>query len=131
MGAEPDRHEWHLIWSTGAAGSVTSTNTLNDGYWHQVAGVYDGTKDYLYVDGGFNNSGMATGGIAGNTNDHLFLGGDPDYTLVGNNQRYFAGAIAQAAFFTNALTAAQISHLFSVATAPALPPSAWGIRGTF
>jgi hypothetical protein len=107
-----------LVWNSGA-GSATSTNLLNDGHWHQVAGIYDGTKNYLYVDGALNNSGTATGGgVVGNTSDDVFLGGDPDYTLVGNNQRYFAGAIAQAAFFTNALSAGHVQQLYNTAITP-------------
>jgi len=108
-----------VIWKSGA-GSVASTNMLNDGNWHLVAGVYDGTNNYLYVAGALNNVAAATGDVAGNLNDDVFLGGDPDYTVVGNNEQYFAGAIAQAAFFTKALTAAQVAAVFEAGTQ--LPP---------
>jgi hypothetical protein len=106
-----------LAWNSGA-GSVVSTNLLNDGNWHFAAGVYDGTKNYLYVDGALNNSAPVSGSVAGNTTDHLFLGGDPDYTTVGSGQRYFAGAIAQAAFYTNLLTLPQIQQLYTIANTP-------------
>ena len=112
-------------WNSGA-GFVNSTNILNDGGWHFVAGVYDGSHNYLYVDGALNNSGTASGGIVGNTNDDVFLGGDPDYALVGSNERYFAGAIAQAAFFTNMLTATQIQTIYQ--TASVLPPENFTIQ---
>ncbi|HEV2328237.1 MAG TPA: LamG domain-containing protein, partial [Verrucomicrobiae bacterium] len=108
-----------LVWNSGA-GSVVSTTVYNDGTWHDAAGVFDGANNYLYVDGVLANSGTASGAITGNTND-LFLGGDPDFTIVGANERYFAGAIAQAAFFTNALTAAQVQSTYVAATAPAPP----------
>jgi autotransporter-associated beta strand protein len=113
-----------LVWSSGA-GSVTSTTVYNDGAWHQAAGVYDGAKNYLYVDGALQVSGTATGSIAGNTND-LYIGGDPGYTTVGANERYFAGAVAQAAFFTNALSLAQIQTIYQAAVAP--PPLSLGIQ---
>ncbi len=103
-----------VMWSSGA-GLVVSTNALNDGNWHFVAGVYDGVNNYLYVDGALNNSGPATQPIAGNVTDDLYLGGDPDYTQVGNNEQYFAGALAQAAYFTNALGAGQIQSIYNVA----------------
>jgi hypothetical protein len=106
-----------LIWSSGA-GSVYSTRTYNDASWHQVVGVYDGITNYLYVDGVLNNVAIGTGSIMGNTNDDVFLGGDPDYTVVGGNEQYLAGSIAQEAFFTNALNAAQIKNLYIVATVP-------------
>ena len=57
--------------------------------WHQVAGVYDVAHNYLYVDGIQAGSGVASGAIAGETN-HLYLGGDPDFTTVAVNERYFA-----------------------------------------
>jgi len=108
-----------LMWNSGA-GSVTSSSVYNDGGWHQVAGVYDVAHNYLYVDGIQAGSGVASGAIAGETN-HLYLGGDPDFTTVAVNERYFAGAIAQAAFFTNALTLAQIQTTYEAAVAPPPP----------
>jgi autotransporter-associated beta strand protein len=108
-----------LIWNSGA-GSVTSLNVYNDGAWHQAAGVYNGSDNYLYVDGALAGSGVASGTIIGDTND-VYLGGDPGYTNVGVNERYFAGAIAQAAIFTNALTLAQIQTTYQAAVSPSLP----------
>ncbi|EEF59578.1 LamG-like jellyroll fold domain-containing protein [Pedosphaera parvula] len=113
-----------LIWNSGA-GFATSPNVYNDGSWHQVAGVYDGATNYLYVDGVLRGANAATGTIAGNTNN-VYLGGDPDNTRVGVNERYFAGAITQAAFFTNALSPVQIQATYQAALTP--PPLSLGIR---
>ena len=108
-----------LVWNSGA-GSIASSTSYNDGAWHEAAGVYDGAKNYIYVDGALVASSAAAGAITGSTND-LFLGGDPDFTVVGVNERYFAGAIAQAAYFTNALTATQIQATWLATTAPTPP----------
>jgi len=108
-----------LVWNLFTSGTqVTSTNILNDGNWHFVAGVYDGStsNSYLYVDGQLNASLTITNLVASEPNAHLYLGGNSDFTAVGSNQRYFGGALAQAAFFTNALTAAQILSLYVVTT---------------
>jgi autotransporter-associated beta strand protein len=110
-----------VVWNSGA-GSVSSSTVYNDGAWHEAAGVFDGANNYLYVDGVLTTSSGGSSAITGSTND-LYLGGDPDFTIVGINERYFAGAIAQAAFFTNALTAAQIQGTYIAATAP--PPPAF------
>lgn len=110
-----------LIWTSGA-GSVTSSSIYNDGAWHEAAGVYDGTNNYLYVDGSLAGSSAATGTIAGETS-HVYLGGDPDYTVIGVNERYFGGAIAQAAFFTNALTLAEIQATYQAAVTAPTPPT--------
>jgi hypothetical protein len=108
-----------LVWNSGA-GSVSSTTVYNDGAWHQAAGVYDGVNNYLYVDGALSAAGAAAGSALGDL-DHVWLGGDPEFTAVGINERYFAGAIAQAACFTNALTLAQIQSTYQAAVAPPAP----------
>lgn len=103
-----------VVWDTQGAGPVLSLNTFNDNNWHMAAGVYDGTNSMLYVDGQLNGSLPVTTLQAGDSSDPLFLGGNAAFAAVGNNQQYFAGALAQAAFFTNALTAAQIAQLYAV-----------------
>ena len=114
-----------IVWNLYNGGNITSTNILNDGNWHMVAGVFDGANSYLYVDGKLNVSGVVANGLAGEPGADLFLGGNADYTSVGVNQRYFAGALAQAAYFTNALTAAQVSLLYNPASALPTISIAW------
>lgn len=109
-----------LVCNLNKAGSLTSTTILNDGDWHMAASVFDGANGYLYVDGVLNVSAAAAGVVAGDANANVFLGGNSDFTTVGTDQEYFAGALAQAAFFTNALTAAQIKGLYDLATVPTI-----------
>jgi hypothetical protein len=106
----------HLVWTTVTGGSVTSTGILNDGLWHFAAGVSDGSHIYLYVDGQLNISAALAAGVVGEPTAHLFLGGNADNVQVESNQRYFAGAIAQAAFYTNALTFGQIQAVYGIPT---------------
>jgi hypothetical protein len=109
-----------IAWNLAGAGQVTSTSIPNDGNWHMAAGVFDGASSSLYVDGASSAPAAVAGGLAGEPEADLFLGGNADYTSVGASQRFFAGAIAQAAFFTNALTASQVQRLYSVALVPAI-----------
>jgi hypothetical protein len=102
-----------VVWDTQGAGPVLSASTFNDNNWHLAAGVYDGTSSALYIDGQLNNVLPVTAPQAGDASHSLYLGGNAAFATVGNNQQYFAGALAQAAFFTNALTAAQIAQLYS------------------
>ena len=104
----------HVIW-TNSAGSVSSSVVVNDGNWHFVAGVYDGFNNYIYVDGVQNNFASASGTIASDTNRDIYLGGNAQFTVVGSNQEYLGGSIAQAAFFTNALSQAQIQTMYQLA----------------
>jgi hypothetical protein len=103
-------------WNAGAGNELASTNAINDGNWHFLTGVYDGSSNYLYVDGMLNIKTNAATAIVG-TNADVYLGGAPDY-VAGNNERYFNGAICEAAFFTNALTAPQIQQLYYAAGIP-------------
>jgi hypothetical protein len=109
-----------IVWNLFNGGNVTSTNILNDGKWHQLAGVYDGTTSSLYADGNLNASATASGAMSGEPNSELFIGGNPDFTSVGVNQRFFAGALSQVALFTNALTAAQILQNYNYLAPPTL-----------
>jgi hypothetical protein len=111
-----------VVWNLYGGGQVTSTNVLNDGNWHMVATVSDGTTSSLYVDGVLNNSGGVTGALVSEPTVDLFLGGNADYQNIGaGTQRNLAGAVAQAAYFTNALTALQIKNLYNLATVATAP----------
>lgn len=108
-----------LRWNPGNGPEIASPNNYNDGMWHHVVGVCDGTNAtaYLYVDGQLVTSSTGVGDLAGSSED-LLIGGAPDYTTSDKNdsqQRYFAGEIAEVAFFTNALTADQVDTLYDAA----------------
>ncbi len=87
-------------------GSLFGSKTLTTGEWHHVAGVYDGKKMYLYVDGALDNSQEARGAI--NTNDaRLQIGGN---TQVGD--RFWNGLIDEVRVYNYGLTEAQIRQLY-------------------
>ena len=96
---------------------------LNDGKWHMVAGVSDGTNAYLYLDGMLARSSNTVSGIniVGSTTD-LLLGGDSQFTAASassaNTIRTFDGQIAHVAFWTNALSSANIQQLYGAAGVP-------------
>lgn len=98
---------------------------LNDGNWHFVAGVSDGTNDSLYLDGVLVKSGTNEGVVTNGSQQDVILGGDPQYLApqplpIGGGGRWFDGSIAQVAFFTNALNGTQVASIYSAA---AVPPS--------
>jgi len=93
-----------------AVGSIA----VNDGNWHQLVGVFDGTNDILYVDGKVASTVKDTSGVPNSTDD-VWIGGAPDYP----GARNFNGNSAQVAIIGNALTAAQVLAIFdSLGTAP-------------
>lgn len=107
-----------LRWNPGSGPEIASPANYNDGVWHFVVGVSDGTTASLYVDGQLVVSHSGVGTLAG-VSDDLLIGGAPDYTTKpnagGQTARFFSGSIAQVAFFTNALAASDVSNLYNAA----------------
>jgi hypothetical protein len=103
----------------GNGNEVTAnTYNYNDGNWHQAVGVYLGTStansNLLYIDGTLNVlSTNSNGGIGGSQNDFMF-GADPQY-INANPTRVWDGSVAHVAFFTNALTEAQVQSIYNAA----------------
>ena len=84
------------------AGHLLGTRNVNDGQWHHVAGVYDGTNMFLYVDGTLDVSKPATGSIVQNSYP----------VCIGHNAEApassFNGLIDEVSLYNRALTAAEI-----------------------
>ncbi|HEX3799699.1 MAG TPA: LamG-like jellyroll fold domain-containing protein [Verrucomicrobiae bacterium] len=107
----------HTRWNPGAGPELNSTVNYNDGAWHQIVGVSDGSTATMYVDGQVASTQGGVGNLGGTFQD-LLIGGAPDYTTSDRNssqQRYFPGQIAQVAFFPTALTSGQVQTLYNAA----------------
>ncbi|HTI98108.1 MAG TPA: LamG-like jellyroll fold domain-containing protein [Dongiaceae bacterium] len=103
----------HARFAVGSNPDATGTANLNDGQWHQLCGVYDGSSIYLYIDGLLDVSGGATDAIVG-SEDYAFIGTVPDYV----NDRVFKGSMDEVAVFGSVLTADQIKQLYLSANVP-------------
>jgi len=81
---------------------------VNDGQWHHVAGVYDSSNIYLYVDGVTSYFEVATGNIKTSTFP----------VLIGQNAelptRLWTGLIDDVRIYNNALSAAEIADLAGI-----------------
>jgi len=116
--------------SKGAGGAPSiALNTLNanDGKWHMVVlqssyvrGV--ATNVTVSLDGGAVSAFVANpSAIAGKGTLDAWLGGAPDFAEPTNEatflatEQYLAGKVCHVAYFTNALTASQITTLYSAA----------------
>ncbi len=87
-------------------GSLFGNKAITTGEWHHVAGVYDGKKMYVYMDGALDASQEASGAI--NTNDaRLQIGGN---TAVGD--RFWNGLIDDVRVYNYGLTEGQIQQLY-------------------
>ena len=89
----------------GTQTEVYGTKPLADGKWHHVAGVFDGTKAYLYVDGQLDLSVNAlSSDIAANTYD-VGIGQEFEW---GGHWAYWSGEIDEVRIYDDAQTQAQI-----------------------
>lgn len=92
---------------TNSTGHVHGRVNVNDGRWHHVAGVYDGTKIYLYVDGVLDSSEVASGRIA-ITDKPVYIGENSHMT-----GRYWNGLIDDVRIYSYALSRAEIKAVYA------------------
>jgi len=80
---------------------------VNDGKWHHIAGIYDGSMMCLYVDDVLDES-RQTFGIIDISSYPLYIGASAQQ----GGERYFNGLIDDVAIFDHALNAEQVSKLY-------------------
>jgi eukaryotic-like serine/threonine-protein kinase len=94
------------------SGSVYGTMTINDGQWHHLVGVYDGTRICLYVDGELEASGKAYGTIKTDL-CKVLVGENYDERTGQGSGRFFNGFIDDVLIFDYALTGTDIKALYT------------------
>jgi len=100
-----------MRWAAGNTNpDAVGKSRVDDGTWHFFAGVYDGARNYVYVDGKLGGTVNAPAPIAG-SNGKTVIGTVEDYP----RDRAFQGSVAQVAIFTNALSAADILRIYDSA----------------
>jgi hypothetical protein len=86
-------------------GSVLGDINVNDGQWHHVAGAYNGSTIYLYVDGVVDASAASSGTINAN-NYKVMLGENAQ-----QRNRYWNGLIDDVRIYNRGLSAAEIDTI--------------------
>ncbi|GIV98404.1 MAG: hypothetical protein KatS3mg057_3061 [Herpetosiphonaceae bacterium] len=86
---------------------LESSSSINDGQWHHIAAVYDGSRKSIYIDGALDASVAASGSIA--TNDWPVLIGE-NAEMSG---RHFDGQIDDVRIYNRALSEEEIANLGS------------------
>lgn len=100
---------------TGGGWPEVYSGDVNDGNWHHIAGVYDGSKLYIYQDG-LDADSKSVGGSIKSSWRRVLIGENGQAT-----DRYWNGMIDDVRLYSRALSADEIS-LLSGAEPPA-PPS--------
>jgi hypothetical protein len=90
--------------------ALMGSKPVDDGQWHHITGVYDGTMMYQYVDGDLDDVAPATGQIT--TGDKpSFIGGYP--TTNAGRSRDWNGWIDDVRIYNYALSAAEVEALYA------------------
>lgn len=92
-----------FFFSQGLAGALVNGLVPNDGEWHFVAGVADGTESFLYVDNQVTSKNM---GITTNGND-LWIG------RLTPSAGYMVGNIDEVAIYDRALCPAEVLEIYN------------------
>ena len=106
--------------SSASANQNVSGGTITPGQWQHIVGVWDGTQNILYVNG-VQVATAAAASFKPNTTLQLVLGNRSalDYTP-------FAGGLDEAAYYTNALSAARVLAHYQAGT-NAAPATAYDV----
>ena len=86
-------------------GSIYGTVNVNDGQWHHAAGVYDGQKLSLYIDGRLDISSKAEGNIR-ITDKAVYIGNNSE-----RQKRSWNGLIDDVRIYSFGFTAEEIAAL--------------------
>lgn len=87
---------------------ASSTSTINDGRWHHVACVFNGTDLRVYVDGQLDCTPLASGALVNNTRD-VYLGKASWY-----DDNYMHGIVDDLAYWNGrSLTANEVEAIYN------------------
>ncbi len=88
-------------------GNLYGKRSVNDGQWHHIAAIYDGSKMYIIIDGNEDSSQPASGRINTN-NEPVYIGENSE-----NTGRCWNGLIDDVRVYNYALTKEEVTALSS------------------
>lgn len=96
------------LWNGVLEDVAIGTIEINDGEWHHIVGVRSSTKIGIYVDGELDNEENATG-VDSDISDDVLIGVEGSDPFGG----YFNGSIDDVRVYDRALSATEISQLYT------------------
>lgn len=115
-----------FVGSQAVGVAPSSTTSVNDGEWHQIAAVHvEGGNNLLYVDGAPAEASIASAAIVANTAPFL-LGG---FNQSGSATSSYTGLIDELQIYDQALTDGQIDFLFDNPAQAVPEPTTAGLLG--
>lgn len=86
------------IFKSGSASAIDSTSTINDGAWHHIMGVNDGTDLKIYVNGTLEGTNVNGGGTIDNGTFDFRIGARGG---TASQRGYFTGTIDEVAVWNS------------------------------
>ena len=87
---------------------------VNDGKWHHIVGVYDGTETIeLYTDGVLQGTNTSAGHGAINTTSRVAIGGYNNGSAIGSGAGDFNGDLSNAQIWNTNLSSAEVVTLYN------------------
>jgi len=107
----------------GATNALQTTNSVADGIFHHVAVTYNGTQEVLYLDGAVvGTQAFRQTGYANNYFYQIGTGWTDGWPDTAGGWFPFTGLIDEPAFYSRALTAAEVQGLFQAGSAGKCAP---------
>ncbi|MHC4739309.1 MAG: LamG-like jellyroll fold domain-containing protein, partial [Planctomycetota bacterium] len=95
-----------------------------DNQWHHVAGVYDGSNAYIYIDGGLDSNSVACSGNMATNNWDVWIGESSQAKDGGTNAREWNGLIDDVRVYNYALNQSEVNDIYT--GGPTMPGQASG-----
>ena len=106
QGLKSGQIRWAVFTSVGEY-DLDSISQLQTGQWYQVATVWDGTNESVFINGKFDGSVSAPGTLI-QSNAPVRIGGDP----IGH--QYFSGSIDDVRIYNRALSSNEVGQLYGL-----------------
>lgn len=96
-----------LAFHCSSVGDANGNTNINDGQWHHVVAMYDGTKVALYIDGELDASSPTSAQLP-NTRYSVMIGNNAQ-----NMDRFWNGLVDDVRIFNRGLSSTEVQSLYS------------------
>ena len=90
---------------------IFSDHVIEQEKWYFIAGTYDGSNGYLYVNGEKQAESFAANGVITDSELAVTIGANPDPWLAEGFSKYFTGTIDEVSIWDLALTEQSIQNI--------------------
>ena len=89
-----------------------------DNEWHHIAGVYDGSNAYIYIDGGLDSNSVGCSGNMATNDWDVYIGENSQTLDGGTNAREWDGLLSDVRVYNYALTQSEVNDIYTGGPTP-------------